>query len=89
MLIDLLATLTDWAADTAWMQDALCPQVDPEIFFPERGESPAPAKKVCALCPAREQCLSAALDRGEDEPGVWGGTTQHERRKMLLPELAA
>ncbi len=89
MLIDLLATLTDWAADTAWMQDALCPEVDSEIFFPENGESPALAKSVCALCPVRRECLRAALERGEHEPGVWGGTTQRERLRMLRLGLAA
>ena len=67
--------------DLAWRARARCHGVDPGLFYPERGESADPAKAVCRPCPVREQCLSYALDNNE-EFGVWGGTSQNDRRKM-------
>lgn len=64
-----------------WRGRALCAQVDPDIFFPDKGESPAPAKRVCASCEVRAECLQDALDRGE-RFGVWGGLSQRERRVL-------
>lgn len=63
-----------------------CSQVDPEIFFPdpeilgnaeEARRVSREAKKVCAGCPYLAECFQWALD--ENEPGVWGGTTERER----------
>lgn len=34
------------------------------------------------VCPVREQCLQYALD-SRHLHGVWGGTTENERRAML------
>jgi WhiB family redox-sensing transcriptional regulator len=89
MLIDFLATLADYAAQNAWMDESLCSQIDPDLFFPEQGESPVEAKKVCRQCPVRAECLQAALDRGPEDFGVWGGTTRDQRRRMLRLGLAA
>ncbi|GGR41851.1 hypothetical protein J2S40_001654 [Nocardioides luteus] len=60
---------------------ALCPQTDPELFFPEIGASPQAAKKVCATCEVRPDCLALALSLGA-VMGVWGGTTENERRDL-------
>lgn len=60
---------------------ALCPQTDPEVFFPEPGGSPATAKKVCAACPVRPDCLALALSLGP-VMGVWGGLTERERKSL-------
>jgi hypothetical protein len=64
-----------------WRGRALCAQVDPDIFFPDKGESPAAAKRVCASCEVRAECLQDALDRGE-RFGVWGGLSERERRVL-------
>lgn len=40
------------------------------------------AKKLCAGCEVREQCLDWALERRE-EHGIWGGYTHKERARML------
>lgn len=58
--------------------DALCNQTDPEVFFPEKGESTRDAKKVCGACLVRSACLDYALRNGE-EHGVWGGLSKKER----------
>jgi WhiB family transcriptional regulator, redox-sensing transcriptional regulator len=67
--------------ETAWMADGLCAQTDPDAFFPDRGESPRPAKSVCAACPVRAECAAYALERGE-RFGIWGGLSERERRAI-------
>ncbi|MGH3500941.1 MAG: WhiB family transcriptional regulator [Nocardioidaceae bacterium] len=64
-----------------WMEDALCAQTDPEVFFPDKGQSAKQAKRVCARCPVQQPCLAYALDRPELQ-GVWGGLTERERRQL-------
>jgi WhiB family redox-sensing transcriptional regulator len=64
-----------------WRALALCAEVDPELFFPNKGESSRPAKRICAVCEVRAECLQDALDRGE-QFGVWGGTSERERRVL-------
>lgn len=63
-----------------WKDEALCRNVDPALFFPEGGESPDGAKEVCRGCPVVEECLRYAL--ANHEFGVWGGTTERDRRRM-------
>jgi WhiB family redox-sensing transcriptional regulator len=82
LLLDLLGVLAGVAGPAGcWRERALCAQADPEAFFPEKGESTAPAKRVCAACEVRADCLQEALDRGE-RFGVWGGCSQGERRVL-------
>ncbi len=49
-----------------------CLDVDPDTFFPETTAGVNDAKRVCAGCPLRIECLNGALRRGEPH-GVWGG----------------
>lgn len=61
-------------------QDALCTQTDPELFFPERGQSNTVAKSICASCPISLACLEDALTlEPEYDYGIWGGTSSRER----------
>ena len=64
-----------------WVSRALCAQTDPELFFPERGESGNLARRICADCEVREECLEFAL-KDPTTVGVWGGTTTHQRRQI-------
>jgi len=64
-----------------WRDLALCAETDPEMFFPDQGEPSGPAKRVCAACQVRAECLQYALDRGE-RFGVWGGLSERERRVL-------
>lgn len=76
--------ISDEAHERAsWQTKALCAQTDPEIFFPDKGGTTRDAKKVCAACEVKHECLQYALDRNEDT-GVWGGTSQQERRQLRL-----
>ena len=65
----------------AWQADALCSQTDPEAFFPEKGGSTRDAKKICASCEVRNQCLEYAL-QNDERFGIWGGLSERERRKL-------
>lgn len=65
----------------AWRDDAVCAQIDPERWFPDKGGSTREAKKVCLSCPVRLECLQYALDRDE-RFGVWGGLSERERRRL-------
>lgn len=65
-----------------WMDDALCAQADADMFFPEgQGASAAEAKRLCALCPVQDECLSFALEH-RLYYGVWGGLTDKQRRRL-------
>jgi WhiB family redox-sensing transcriptional regulator len=73
----------------AWMDDALCATYGySELWFPtQQSSTAAQAKAICRQCPVRTQCLEYALDRhrrGIIEAGVWGGTTEHERKDFMV-----
>ena len=69
------------------LEDALCAQTDPELFFPDVGMSNALAKKICGACPVQAECLEWALTNGEDY-GIWGGLTAKERYRLKGPREA-
>lgn len=72
------------AARTNWRSTAACRSCDPELFFPVSSssvlalEQVAEAKKVCARCSVRPECLEFAL-RTRQVHGVWGGMSEQER----------
>lgn len=65
-----------------WQAEALCAQTDPDAFFPEKGGSVREAKRICAGCPVRAECLEDALANNE-QYGVYGGLSERERRPLL------
>lgn len=73
--------------EVTWEDSALCAQADPEAFFPEGG-SVVRAKKVCERCQVRIECLKFALDH-DMAFGIWGGTSELERRFMRRQQAAA
>ena len=72
-----------------WVDDALCAQVDPEVWFPSHyggtRKSADPATRICADCPVRRECWEYA-DRARIEYGVWGGEDEVTRRKRFARE---
>lgn len=52
----------------AWMDDALCVQGTPELWFPDNGNVAEP-KRICGRCPVRDQCSSRIDVLEKDEPG--------------------
>lgn len=76
----LAALLVD---DRPWQDAAACLGVTPGLFFPADG---APvqldqARRVCAGCVVRDECLEWALEHNERH-GVWGGLSERERRRL-------
>jgi len=66
-------------ADLDWRELASCTGKQ-ELFFSDHMSSVVrEAKKICADCVVRSQCLAHAMKH--DEYGVWGGLTANERRK--------
>ena len=49
-----------------------CHAGDPDLWFADTPAGLERAKTLCAACPIRRQCLTAALERSEPW-GVWGG----------------
>ncbi|MFI1928504.1 MULTISPECIES: WhiB family transcriptional regulator [unclassified Streptomyces] len=69
-----------------WREHAECRNEDPDLFFPIGTSGPAllqteQAKAVCRHCPVREQCLEWAMET-DQTLGVWGGTSENERRAL-------
>ena len=65
-----------------WMGRGLCTNVPPSTFFPSDGAGVDVARKICAACPVKSECLEHALTHRIDH-GVWGGCSERERRRIL------
>ena len=68
--------------ETEWMYRGLCREIPPSVFFPSDGVGVENARRICATCPVKEQCLEYALEYRIDH-GVWGGCSERERRRIL------
>ena len=74
-------------AEADWRSRGACLSVDPELFFPLSSVGPAAkqlnkSKSVCTRCPVQAQCLDFALATRQMD-GIWGGTSEDERRRIL------
>lgn len=75
----------------AWRKLAACVGADPEMFFPEPSDHAKRAKRICAGCPVRVQCLNWQLDHERAHPttrlhGIFGGKSGRERQDILKAE---
>lgn len=78
----------------SWREQAACKGAFGGPFYPpQSGESRAQkrlreeqAKRICKRCLVSEVCLDWALHNGE-VTGIWGGTTEVERRVMTRLDL--
>jgi len=66
-----------------WMQQAACRGQGFDAWFSadEVGEDADAARRVCAGCPVRPECLEYALDRAI-RYGLWGGLSREERAAL-------
>lgn len=81
----------DWDLED-WRTKSACQDTDPDLFFPVGTTGPAisqieAAKAVCRACPSVDPCLEFALATNQDS-GVWGATSEEERRKIRRHWLA-
>lgn len=71
------------ANDEAWRIQAACADTNPNLFFPKGKDEKlvAAAKEVCDSCVVVTECFNYAVETGQND-GIWGGTTEEERRQM-------
>lgn len=79
---------TNQGGGSNWRERAVCRTEDPELFFPVGTSGSAllqiaEAKTVCRRCPVVKECLTWALENGQDA-GVWGGMSEDERLALKL-----
>ena len=77
VLVELVAPRPEWH------RRAACRHAGPEVFFLDRGQSPAAAYALCDACPVRSECLAAAIDDPYTD-GIWGRTSPRVRRRLRL-----
>jgi WhiB family transcriptional regulator, redox-sensing transcriptional regulator len=65
-----------------WQLQAACRPTPLELFYSSEADDVRAAMAMCRRCPVRQPCLDDAVDRGEWF-GVWGGTTERERRRLI------
>ena len=63
---------------TNWQAEATCRGVDPDVFFPSRGESLSEPRAYCLVCPVASDCLRFNL---HERQGVFAGLSERERRR--------
>lgn len=65
------------------MLSAPCAQVDPDMFFPDAGDSEkiAMARSICRRCPYKAPCVLIAIET-KQEYGIWGGLGRPGRDKL-------
>ena len=73
---DVLSAIVTTPATVDFSQ-AVCRNMDTEIFFSLAAKDISTAKNACLKCPAQQACLDYALY--SEEYGVWGGKTPKER----------
>ena len=64
-----------------WMARGRCRRMDPGLFFPSDGVGVRHAQEICAQCSVTPECLRYALE-GRIDDGVWGGTSERQRRRL-------
>lgn len=73
----------------AWHARAKCKGMGNRMFYPARGEiggevnakpqEEYPARRICAACPVRRECMDAGL---REIYGIWGGLSGRERQRL-------
>ena len=66
-----------------WVNEAVCPTVDPELFFPNTSTPLSEIRQiqlVCGGCPVIRECLLDGLQHMSE--GIWGGATVNDRKAI-------
>lgn len=73
-----------------WQVIGLCRGNHSHLFFPpstferkdERERREIRAKAICQVCPVKADCIEFAM-RIREPYGIWGGTTESDRRALV------
>jgi WhiB family transcriptional regulator, redox-sensing transcriptional regulator len=71
--------------DDRWLERAACRGRDVELFYSLEEEDVRAALAICAVCEVQTECYERAMT-GREAFGVWGGTTETERRRIFRRE---
>ena len=90
---NILVELLSPDEDLSWRSLAACNDYDHELFFPAGDTGAAAvqiqeAKRVCDSCVVKADCLVFAVETNQVN-GVWGGTSEQERRLIRRRWMAA
>lgn len=77
-----------------WREEAVCRELDADVAAMFFADLPGvdthlqhqSARMFCYVCPVQVECLAYALD-AEQKFGVWGGLTESQRKRYLIPEV--
>jgi WhiB family redox-sensing transcriptional regulator len=59
----------------------LCAEVDPELFFPEKGDNLNKiVRTLCSMCDHKIECAEWGIKH--ESFGIWGGLTPRERQQI-------
>lgn len=72
----------------AWMAQAACRGVGPDVFYIERGGDTRPAKAMCEQCPVIGECRDYALEDPTNMFGIWAGQSVSRLRKSTYGTAA-
>jgi WhiB family redox-sensing transcriptional regulator len=73
-----------WAANwdmPRFTAPADCATVDPDIFYPAKGENSGRAKAICRRCAALPECAQW-ISTHDEEFGVWAATSAYDRKLL-------
>jgi len=79
LILDILSAPV--GDDKPWATFAACTGEESMTFYPQNKREEAAALTTCGICPVQQECLDHALATNE-RFGVWGGTTEKERRSL-------
>lgn len=66
------------------LEQALCAQTDPAIFFPDKGAPLLVARSICLGCDVRRACLVDVLSSPQEEHGMWAALVPQQRKLLRL-----
>jgi WhiB family redox-sensing transcriptional regulator len=68
-----------------WMEQALCSEIDPELWFPDTqrhgSANDNTAMRICRSCEVQMKCFNFAMEN-DIRYGIYGATTARQRRKL-------
>ena len=97
----MTTTTRAWVNDVDgdWLEQARCRDVDPELHFGgrdvtvfEREYLRKRAKQICEAARCVQQCLAYVFRLDQKygmQPGIWGGLSDRQRRKIYRERAAA
>ena len=79
-----------------WIEQALCRQVDPDLFVGDGNSAEIKykaqkAKAICKHCPVIDDCRAYAITLAKQGQihGIWAGMTDRDIHRLVARERAA